>query len=380
MKRSILMLTMVVLTAVSGFPVSVSQAYGELVDASIQQVEVKNTGDNPPRPRGSVKSGFNATSALDASISVGASGALNWSMVIRTPIGPGDSGPEVKLFYTGQRHGVLGYGMAASGLGSSIRRCNSTHQMDGYTKRFEWRVDDPLCLDGARLILDSGEYGSSGARYGVMGRPNVVVEARLGMSSDMPGSAFAVFYPSGRVDYYGMRDDQVRDDAVVYGVFDRDMEIPYAWHVSRSIDPSNNLTDYNYIYDDLSDKEFWSSEMVLDKPSHRLKEILYGGLKVDEASDLPHSRRVDLVYETVNEVVGETERVASIWSDNSAPSQLEWVVSDGFVGGLRYRNRHVLSSIESYAAGVPSWGYDFKYEKAPVSEETRSLYISETGA
>jgi RHS repeat-associated protein len=97
--------------------------------------------------------------------SVSPSGAATYSIPI--PIAPGTAGvqPQLALSYNSQSgNGIAGVGWNLTGL-SVITRCPATHAVDGVRSGVNLDANDKLCLDGQRLILQSGDYGQAGAVY-----------------------------------------------------------------------------------------------------------------------------------------------------------------------------------------------------------------------
>jgi hypothetical protein len=60
--------------------------------------------------------------------------------------------------------GYLGVGWSVQGL-SSIYRCNLTYAQDGAPAAVSLATSDAYCLDGQRLRLTSGTYGTAGSTY-----------------------------------------------------------------------------------------------------------------------------------------------------------------------------------------------------------------------
>jgi hypothetical protein len=96
---------------------------------------------------------------------VGTSGAFSYSIPIRIPPGTAGVQPSLALTYSSQAgNGIAGVGWNLSGL-SVIMRCPPTFATDGVRGGVNMDDKDKLCLDGQRLILQSGTYGVTGSMY-----------------------------------------------------------------------------------------------------------------------------------------------------------------------------------------------------------------------
>ena len=92
-------------------------------------------------------------------------GAATYSVPIMTVAGTAGVAPEVALVYNSNAgNGIMGLGWSISGL-SSIMRCRPTLHQDGASKPIQWNAEDRFCLDGQRLLLASGTYGSPNSTY-----------------------------------------------------------------------------------------------------------------------------------------------------------------------------------------------------------------------
>ncbi len=99
------------------------------------------------------------------SYAVSATGAATYTIPIWAPRGPNGLQPHLALSYDSQSSsGYVGVGWALSGI-SSITRCNSTVAQDGAAAPVALATNDPLCLDGQRLRVTGGTYGTAGSTY-----------------------------------------------------------------------------------------------------------------------------------------------------------------------------------------------------------------------
>src|SRR3982074_2940967 len=110
-------------------------------------------------------SAWGATGRTVGEFAVSPSGSARYSIPIWAPPGPHGLQPHLALTYDSRRgDGSLGIGWALSGL-SSIYRCNLTYAQDAAPAAIALVTGDGYCLDGQRLRLTSGTYGSAGSAY-----------------------------------------------------------------------------------------------------------------------------------------------------------------------------------------------------------------------
>ncbi|HEX9389674.1 MAG TPA: FG-GAP-like repeat-containing protein [Usitatibacteraceae bacterium] len=98
--------------------------------------------------------------------SVSPSGAFTYSIPVRLPPGTAGVQPSIALSYNSQGgNGNAGVGWTLGGV-SSISRCASSPATDaGVRGNVNLDANDKLCLDGQRLIVQSGTYGQPNAVY-----------------------------------------------------------------------------------------------------------------------------------------------------------------------------------------------------------------------
>ncbi|MDC8011209.1 FG-GAP-like repeat-containing protein [Tahibacter soli] len=139
------------------------------------------------------------TLAGDAGVS---GGAASYTIPITVPPGRNGMQPDVALSYSSRGgNGVAGMGFSLSGL-SSIHRCPRTKAQDGTARAVRFDGDDALCLDGQRLMLTEGTYGSAGAVYRTE-IDNYTRVTQAGGSLAEPGVCFLAETKSGRKLHFG---------------------------------------------------------------------------------------------------------------------------------------------------------------------------------
>ena len=216
---------------------------------------------------------------LPGAASVDSMGNLTYSVPIDVPLGRAGMQPSVSLNYnSGSGNGHLGVGWTL-GASSEVARCPKNPLDDGGFAAIAMDDSDSLCLDGARLVLESGTHGTDGAVY----RQRRDQLVRVVLHGDLGGATpwFEVFEPTGRIAHYGASDDArvAADDTT------------YRWSLSRVEDRYGNWMSYSYDADLLA----WDdgSIVVEGEVDHRLVAIDYTG-----HTNLAPDRRVDFIYAT----------------------------------------------------------------------------------
>lgn len=96
---------------------------------------------------------------------VSPTGAATYSIPIWAPPGPQGIQPHIALTYNSQQgNGIVGVGWGISGL-SAIYRCNLTLAQDAAPAPVSLATSDGYCMDGQRLRLTGGTYGTAGSTY-----------------------------------------------------------------------------------------------------------------------------------------------------------------------------------------------------------------------
>ena len=121
----------------------------------------------------------NVVGTLNGEAGVSPSGAATYTIPI--DVTPSLSGlqPSISLNYNSQliypriiedissidaSYGSLG-NQWSLGFGSVISRCQTTIEIDGLVDPVDYDGNDKLCIDGNRMILIEGIYGSSNSKY-----------------------------------------------------------------------------------------------------------------------------------------------------------------------------------------------------------------------
>ena len=102
--------------------------------------------------------------AIGGTVDVGLMGAAVYSIPIELPAGINGMQPNLAITYNSQAgNGLLGWGWDLTGV-SAITRAGTTLYHDGYMSGADF-TDDKFYLDGQRLMVVSGSYGTNGAEY-----------------------------------------------------------------------------------------------------------------------------------------------------------------------------------------------------------------------
>ncbi len=142
-----------------------------------------------------------AAGILQGAFEVSNYGAANYDLPIELPPGTAGIVPRVGFKYNSQSHeGLLGLNWTLSGL-SSIYRCSSTLDQDGFIDGVDFDSNDKFCLDGNRLIAVSGSYGADGTEYRLE-NDNFSRIISYGSSGNSPAH-FKVWTKAGEIIEYG---------------------------------------------------------------------------------------------------------------------------------------------------------------------------------
>lgn len=243
------------------------------------------------------------------SLSVSLTGAASYSIPIMIPPGIKDVAPNIAISYTSQgSNGLAGWGWNVSGL-STISRIPTTKYYDNKHDGIDFK-DDRFSLDGQRLIIKSGTYGTNGSVYQTENYSNVKVVA-YGSSpygSTYGPSYFIVYYPNGTRAWYGNAGNS---------------RSRLEWAIFRWQDPQGNYVDYNY----QSDNGLLS-----------IKTIKYGG-RIGSTSPM---NQINFTYTTRN----RSENV--------------------YVGEYSFKRTNLLRSIQVTASSS-------QYRKYDLTHNTTSL-------
>jgi len=277
-----------------------------------------------------VLSGFSLLSTAEddlvgsdgGSISVGNSGQAVWNMPVEVPSGINGVAPNLSLSVSSSGgNGVLGVGGGLSGL-SSITRCGRTIYQDGYFQAPQHQQGDAYCLNGARLVLESGAYGAAGSIY----RTEIETFQRIKAYGSVAGKGPAYFEVTNRAGakmVYGQRSSTQDIDPVSNAVG--------VWKIDHLSDSNSNTLHYHYA--DVSGQN-----------EVQLTHITYGG---NTTQGVVEHLSVELVYE-------DRPDTSTVWSR-----------------GQQYSQTKRISTIRSKVGGSIFKEYRLTYQQGEVSGASR---------
>ncbi|GMQ48319.1 hypothetical protein VB10N_33180 [Vibrio sp. 10N] len=286
-----------------------------------------------------------STIALKGQFRVNESGAATYTLPIETPTARGGIKPNISIGYNSSlKTGRLGVGVTIN-AGSIITRCQQTFATDNQLVGVDLTESDRFCLDGQRLILTSGVYGSPWSTYRKEIDDYSVVTV-LGQTQGGGPSAFKVETKDGDVHYYGEQssfDSQdlylsasqsSYDHRAIFPVQTDSGEVALNWGIKATVDPFGNYISYQYYLDDILGE-------------HYLSGISYGG-HISAADSKPY-RQVIFNYK-----------------NNPKPIS-------GYVAGRNIAMASLLDSIVIQVDGVTQYKYFFQYQSSNVIEEKTYL-------
>ncbi|MCH9663757.1 MAG: hypothetical protein K0U66_08915, partial [Gammaproteobacteria bacterium] len=179
------------------------------------------------------------TGTLPGEFRVNEAGAATYSIPLSLPAGTAGVAPQLALNYSSRAgNGLLGQGWQLSGL-SGIARCRQTPGQDNHSAPITWGAEDRFCLDGQRLVLDSGNsYGAPGSQYRSEIDSYALITAHGGSTGNP--AYFTVERKDGSISYYGrdQQGNQSQHTFVGLGTL--------SWRISRSEDSVGNPIDFFY--------------------------------------------------------------------------------------------------------------------------------------
>jgi RHS repeat-associated protein len=254
------------------------------------------------------------------SFSVGNSGQGVWSMPIEVPSGINGVAPNLTLsLSTSGGNGSLGVGGGLSGL-SSISRCGRTIHQDGYFQAPQYQQSDAYCLDGARLVLESGTYGASNSLY----RTEIETFQRIKAHGAVAGKGPAYFVVTNRAGatmIYGQSDGTKEVDT--------DSGAVAVWKIDQLIDSNTNTLHYHY-GDVSGDGEV------------QLTSVTYGG---NTSQSVAESLSVELIYENRPDT-------STTWSRGQQYSQTKRISAIKTKVGTTVVTNYKLSYVQGAITGA----------------------------
>ncbi|MDX2349628.1 MAG: RHS repeat-associated core domain-containing protein [Porticoccus sp.] len=257
--------------------------------------------------------------SVGGSFRVDESGAATYSIPIATVKGTAGVVPQISLNYSSQAgNGLMGKGWSIGGL-SAVTRCRKTLSQDKSAKAITWSANDRFCLDGQRLLKETGaSYGAVGATY----KTEIDSFAKV---TSVGGSAghpdyWEVERKDGSVSTYG-GSGNIAAEQEARNASGTVTTKTLTWALKKFEDSVGNKINFNYIDDD---------------GGHRIDNIQYAyGLSST------HGAHLDFNYEARADDIS------------------------GYVAGYQFKNNRRLKTIKSLNGSNVVRQYNLAYKATP---------------
>ncbi len=263
-------------------PVEIKQHGSSLYTEEINSPVLFNSVQNLPTSKDIDKTKTVGQIIINSGVSQ--TGAKTYDIPINCYPGINGFTPELSISYNSHRgNSVLGKGWSVSGL-SAITRGNSTIYYDSISSCYSMTINDPLYLDGKRLILLENDNKT---RLYQTETGNIKVRARV--ASDQYFTLIEAFYPNG---------NKARFECI-------NGSHQVLFPISLLVDPCNNEIEYTYDNKTLQPKikkiEYNNSSILFDYIDGRQDTLCsyIGGLKNIE-TDLLKSVRCFFREQEIN--------------------------------------------------------------------------------
>ena len=241
-----------------------------------------------------------ATGRTPGAFDVTSTGEATYMIPIAAPPGVRGLTPQLALTYASRsRQSIAGYGWNISGA-MAITRCDSTVAQDGTARGVTNSLQDRFCIDGNKLRLISGTYGSGNSEY----RTEIETFSRIkafGTAGNGPAH-FIVEGKDGLIYEFGNTTDS--------RILAKGQTTARSWALNRVRDRDNNEIKYQYIRDlfgayrlDLvtyagnsqqGTTAIYSIDLVYEsRPESEVRYTLLGGASIREYNRLD---RIDVLY------------------------------------------------------------------------------------
>jgi YD repeat-containing protein len=173
---------------------------------------------------------------------VSQTGSAQYSIPIWTPPGPRGMQPNLALVYDSHSGiGPLGIGWSIGGLGA-VTRCNLTVAQDTTPAPVALVTTDGYCINGKRLRLTAGTYGTAGSTYQteIADFSNITANGTAGNGPQY----FTVQGRNGLTYYYGYTDSN--GNGANSEVLANGSTTALTWLLSKVVDRAGNNYVVNY--------------------------------------------------------------------------------------------------------------------------------------
>ncbi|MCA0899162.1 FG-GAP-like repeat-containing protein [Microbulbifer agarilyticus] len=262
--------------------------------------------------------------ALAGEFRVNEAGSATYNVPIAVAPGIAGVAPQLSMGYSSSSgNGLLGKGWSLGGL-SAISRCRQTLGVDGKVKPISWTAEDRFCLDGQRLLLQSGVYGADGSTYKTEIDSFATVKAIGGSAGDP--DYFEVTRKDGSTSEYGKTVDSKLAGAATL-----------RWAQSLFADSAGNGIEFVYEGD--------------AETGHRIHRVRYAG-GAAEVVFAYETRPDGQSGYTAGYHFSTTQRLSKVTSRNDGTDLREYVVN--YVPTSTLANADKASRIESIEECVGS--------------------------
>ncbi len=325
------------------------------------------TGDGANEPvDATAKASTTGYGETQGTLSVSLSGAAEYTVPIAVPPGINGVTPQLALTYNSHSgDGMAGYGWSISGL-SVITRIPATKFHDNIKDPVDFDNSDRFALDGKRLILKSGSYGSSGAQYQTEAYSNIKIVS-YGTSpygANFGPEYFIVYYPDGSLAHYGQSENSRSQTtyAINYWQNPQGVKISYSYYIKGQ----NNIFINRIKYGGLNSQSPMNEIKFIKRGRTRYEQAfinnvdfkqfdLYGEIKIFSEgqevrnysfqynrSNLEYFRLTGIIEKTAN---GTLSHKPIIFTYTNTPSTVNYtgITTDVGLNNIEQRNAETLS-------------------------------------
>ena len=174
---------------------------------------------------------------IEGNFAVTPNGSATYQIPIKMSPGTAGMQPNLSVVYaSGSSSGVMGLGWSIAGL-SVITRGNKNPYLDGNYGAVNMDLNDVYYIDGNRLIIKTGTYGTAGSTYD--NEITTFADITASGSQGFGPQSFVVIDKNGTTTEYG----NPAYNAQLTGVGDN---TPLAWLINRVTDEFGNYMTFNY--------------------------------------------------------------------------------------------------------------------------------------
>jgi Salmonella virulence plasmid 65kDa B protein len=177
-------------------------------------------------------------------MSVSPIGGANYTIPITIPPGTKGVQPNISISYNSQGgNGIMGMGWNFSGI-SMISRVNKDFFNDGVVESVNLGSSDIFALDGNKLILASGTYGTNEATYAT----KIETFSKITSYNNAGGGLqwFKVVDKSGMTYEYG---NSTNSKLALSPTTRSDDLVNCCWYLNKAYDTYGNYMEYQYTQD-----------------------------------------------------------------------------------------------------------------------------------